>query len=241
MIRDGKRSINRDLDRFLGSIGLSTERNKLSVIGLKNSKSRVLYNGQRFGTADFVSSTRDRGSKERMRAGVEMAKGFYRVPDDHDDEADIIELENFRMLNNGQKGSLPKRTGGLALRFGGYRGKAKKNVSFAEDGDRSRVFVSTRETKSNEDGSVDEEEELVDNLSRRIQKIAAVSKENGDDDQDAYSEGEESSQTSSVDENSKRGSKAEGNHQGGDVDFVFSAPMPLKMESGADLMKTRKA
>lgn len=126
-----------------------------------------------------------------------------------------------------------ERSGGLAI-------KCKKNVSFFEDEDLSRVFVSTHEPYS----SGDEEEKLVEDLRRRVQKFDVISNENVNDDQgdnqEAYSDDEESSQISIGEENLKRGLRAEGSYEGDDVDFVFSAPMPVKMESRADLTKTQK-
>lgn len=234
MIRDGKRSVSNDLDRFLGSIGLSIRKNKLSTIGLKSLKTRILYNGGQNVTSDFVSFGRDeRGSKERTRAHVELASELYHVlNDDHDDKSRIIELENFRVLNNGKINSLPKRDEV-------NQGKAKKKVTFARNGDRSGLFVSPNKHNSGEDDdSVDEE--LVNNFHRRIQKIAVVSNENGDGDQEAYSEDEESSQTSNGEGNSKRVTRDEGDYEGDDVDFVISAPMAVKMEPRAVLAKTQR-
>lgn len=69
------------------------KKNRLSGTGLKNSKVRVLYNGQQIDAGRNV-----RGSKDRTRAHVESTNEFF-----HDGEARIIELENFCILNNGKK------------------------------------------------------------------------------------------------------------------------------------------
>ncbi|KAI8020409.1 hypothetical protein LOK49_LG04G03432 [Camellia lanceoleosa] len=256
MIRDGKRSIRIDIIRFIEFIdGVSKKRSEISSIDLKNArfgrtgnKSRVLYGGQKISIADFREMAGDeRVLVEKLRGRVEKIHGFSRVSeDDYDEEEEGIELENPRIFINGNVCASHNREGGLVKRQGGVQPKVKKNVSFADNGNVSRVFLSTHEPIStgdtnSSDGSVsiDEERELVDNLCREVEEIRGLSNGSQDDDEAHTEDGSERNPRRNL--GAEENYEISGHHEGENGNFVFSAPLPVKMESKADLMKKRKA
>ncbi|PSR87711.1 BAG family molecular chaperone regulator 8 like [Actinidia chinensis var. chinensis] len=242
MIRDGKRSISRDLIRFLEFIdGVSVKRNRVSTIALKSvrlgatgNKSRVFYSGQKIGAANFVDFAGDeRELMEKQRNRGEKIRGIYRVNEDDDEEG--IEIENPRISINGMMASSHNRNGGLVKRHGGDQATVKKTVRFAENGNVSRVSITTHDPSSSEEdgsGSIDDERGLVDTLCREVQEIGGFSKGSENDDEEAHTEDGESAETNKF--------EIRGQYVDDDGDFVFSAPLPVKMESRTDLVKNRK-
>uniref|UniRef100_A0A5B7BL47 BAG family molecular chaperone regulator 8, chloroplastic n=1 Tax=Davidia involucrata TaxID=16924 RepID=A0A5B7BL47_DAVIN len=258
MIRDGKRSISRELIRFIEFVdGVYVKRNELSSRRVQNercigtgNKSRVLYSGHRMGNAECGDlDGYERNLMEKLRGRVEKIHGLSRVSEDDDDEGDLG-LEKPSISNNGRFGFSQNRNGGLVKRSGGVQAKVKKRVSFAEDGDVSR---STHEPISSGDvngsdgsGSIDDEIELVDNFCKEIEEIGGFAKETEDDEEGNIEDGG-SSQISDGERNPRSDLRAEGNYeirgqyQGQNGNFVFSAPLPVQMESRADLLKKKKA
>ncbi|KAA8547928.1 hypothetical protein F0562_004357 [Nyssa sinensis] len=254
MIRDGKRSVSRELIRFIEFIdGVSVKKKELSSRRGKNerwtgtgNKSRVLYSGHRMGNAECGDLDGDeRNLMEKLRGRVEKLQGLSRVLED-DDEGDVG-LENPNIPNNGRFGFSQNRSGGLVERSGGVQAKVKKSVSFADNGDVSRVFRSSHEPISSGDvnsrdgcGSIDDERELVDNLCKEIEEIGSFAKETEDDDEEGNMEDGGSSQINDGERNPRT---AEGNYEirGQNGNFAFSAPLPVQMESRADLLKKKKA
>lgn len=238
MIRDGKRSISKDIIRFMEFIdGVTVKRTEISSIALKNvrygrtggSKIRVMYGDER------VLGERSGKKIHGFSMGYE---------DDHDDE-EGIEVENPRIPVNGKGGYSRNKNGG----FEKIPAKVKKNVSFAENGNVYRVFASAREPISNGDnsssegsGSGDDEREIVDNLRRGVEEIRVLSK----GDEEAHSEDGGSPHSSDGGRNRRRNLRDEdsyelvGHYQGENEEFTFST-IPVKMESGADLMKKRNS
>lgn len=233
MIRDGKRSIRIDIIRFIEFIdGVSKKRSEISSIELKNArfgrtgnKSRVLYGGQKISTADFREMAGDeRVLVEKLRGRVEKIHGFSRVSeDDYDEEEEGIELENPRIFINGNVSASHNREGGLVKRQGGVQPKVKKNVSFADNGN-----VSSGDTNSS-DGSVsiDEERELVDNLCREVEAIRGLSNGSQDDDEAHTEDGSEINPRRNL--GAEENYEISGHYEGENGNFVFSAPLPVKM------------
>ncbi|XP_059670414.1 BAG family molecular chaperone regulator 8, chloroplastic [Cornus florida] len=252
MIRDGKRSISRELIRFIEFIdGVSSRRKELSSRATKNvrfvgngNKSRVSYNGHRMGNADCGDmGGNERELKEKLRVLTEKINGFSEISEE-DDEEDVG-LENPNVSINGKVGFPQNRNG--------IQPKAKKNVRFAENGNVYRVFKDTHEPISSGDvnssdgsGSIDDERELVDNLCREVEEIGGFAKEIEDEEEGIMDDGG-SSINMDGERNPRRSLRAEGNyeingqHQGQNGNFTFSAPLPVKMESKADLIKKNKS
>ena len=241
MIRDGKRSISRDLIRFLEFIdGVSVKRNRVSTIALKSvrlggtgNKARFFYSGQQIAAANFVDFAGDeRELVEKQRNRGDKIRGISRVYEDDDGAG--IEIGNPKISINGMMGSNRNRNGGLVKRHDGDQAKVKKTVSFADNGNVSRVSITTHDPSSSEDGSdlIDDERELVDTLCREVQEIGGFSKGYENDDEEAHTENGESPETNKF--------EIRGQYVDDDGDFVFSAPLPVKMESRTDLVKNRK-
>ena len=244
MIRDGKRSVTRELVQFLDFIdGVSARRHRLrnkpswnTRTGQNASKSRVL-------TGRVDSNCRDSGADrremmEKLRDRVEKIRGFSRVLEK--DEEDV-ELEGFQHLSDDEenpsisiieKGRVSEARKGILVKRKELQPRVKKNVSFAKNGNLFSVSGSTHEPVSAED-----DPELVENLSGELQKEIG-----GDDDDDdgGDTESRGSSQTSDIERNPISYLGTEDGHEVEHGNFVFAAPLPLKMESRTDLRKKIK-
>ncbi|PSS30496.1 BAG family molecular chaperone regulator 8 like [Actinidia chinensis var. chinensis] len=242
MIRHGKRSISRDLIRFLEFIdGVSVKRNRVSSIASHNvrlggtgNKSRVFYSDQKIGAANFVDFAGDeRELMEKQRNRGEKIRGISRACEEEEYE-EGIEIGNPRISINGMMGSSHNRNGGLVKRHGGNHAKVKKTVSFAENGNVSRVSITTQEPNLSEDGSgsIDDKRELVDTLCREVQEIGCFSKGSENDDEEARTENGVSPETNKF--------EFRGPYVNDDGEFAFLSPLPVKMESRTDLVKKQK-
>ncbi|KAL8124661.1 BAG family molecular chaperone regulator 8, chloroplastic [Apium graveolens] len=250
MIRDAKRSINKELIRFMDYLDeLSVKRHQLSTrvvknlrIGVSGTKSRGFSSDQR-GSSSEARGLREDGERElleKLRKRVEKMEGARAF--EEDEELDNVEDENSRLYVNGKRGVERVRNGVLMKRQAGAPSKAKKSVRFAENGNVYMVYkgsngpVSFVECHSNDGSdSVDAEE-----MGREIEEIGT-----GDDEE----EDEESPQISDDDDGreSRRNVVAESDNESSghepieneDGSFVFSAPLPVKMEPRADLMNKK--
>lgn len=251
MIRDAKRSINKELIRFMDYLDeLSVKRNQLSTrvvknlrIGVSGTKSRGFSSDQR-GSGSETRGPREDGERElleKLRKRVEKMEGYSRASEE-DEEEDNVEDEDSRLYVNGKRVVEQVRNGVLMKRQAGAPSKAKKSVRFAENGNVYMVYkgsngpVSFVECHSNDGSdSVDAEE-----MGREIEEIG-----NGEDEE----EDEESPQISDDDDgrDPRRNVVAESDNESSghepieneDGTFVFSAPLPVKMEPRADLMNKK--
>lgn len=255
MIRDGKRAISRDLVRFLDVIdGVSVKRLELSTKAVKNvrfvqdrNKSRVLgSNCKVFGDRD------QRETMEKLRDQVQNIRGYARVSDNDEEE---VELEGFHhgsddeqfagLSNYGNNGGSQIRNG-ILLKRHGVQSRVKKCVSFAENGNAARVFASRNGAASfNGVPRNDDHRELMESLCRNVEEIETFTKETEDDEETQIESGG-SDQTSDSEENPRTNSGAEGNsaidghYQGQNENLIFSAPVPVKMESRAELIQKER-
>ncbi|CAK9186035.1 unnamed protein product [Ilex paraguariensis] len=258
MIRNGKKKIRRELIRFVELIdGVSVKRNELSSRLVKDArwlgsdnKSRVLYGDYRGGAVDCKDLGRDkRVLLEKIRGQVEKIHGFSRVSEEEDEKD--MELENPSIFRHRNCGVLQHSRGGLVNRHDGVEAKVKKSVSFAENGNVYKVYRSSNEPDSLEDcnssdgsDSIDAERELVNNLGREIEELRVSSKET-EDDEETHTEDRESSQISDGERDPEKDLKTGGKYEprsyrDEDGGFVFSAPLPVKMETRAGLVNKRK-
>ncbi|KAF5735581.1 BAG family molecular chaperone regulator 8 chloroplastic [Tripterygium wilfordii] len=224
MIRDGKRSVSRELVRFLEFVdGFAVKRHAVSFQSRKGVKlvhkvtksSNLRKPNSDSGQSDkkeIIDNLRERIEKisnvtrvcENDLEEVEF-DGFQQVVDEDDHDHDY---ENSRPTINGKSG-IPKTRDGILILRNGNQPRVRKSVSFPENGSLSRVFGNACEPVSggegiSADGSVStDEEEAVDNKAHM---------ENG-------------------------GSP----HSNGGVNFTFSAPAPVRMDSRVDLLNKRKA
>ncbi|KAE8659489.1 FAR1-related sequence 5 [Hibiscus syriacus] len=221
MIRDGKRSVSRDLIQFLEYIdGLALKRNKLLYKNAKNM--RIL----RSSCGEVMEKLR---KLERFSSNEEGD--------------DVVELEGFHQGING--GEYQNKNAGVLVKRQGIRPKVNKTVRFAENGNVYRIISNENDVSSSGDGSLTDEcvssddhgdimENLVDESEDLVANLEVMNLNDG-----------ESLQSSDREKNSRRNlskqAKTEtgGNYQIQGGDFVFSAPLPLKMESKADPVKKK--
>ncbi|KAK4383960.1 hypothetical protein Sango_3104100 [Sesamum angolense] len=256
MIRDGKSSISRELNRFLDSIqGFCVERRVLgSGVNLRyrgnDLKSRVSspqrkLDNVKCGDLKRVNVEKLRGLVERIDKLAEelmSSKVKYQVPNN-----------DSLIRKHGVSGH---SSGGLVKEHSRVQPKVKKNVSFVENGKVYRVTRRNHKPFLEEycDGSIDRdnlvdgEKELEDDLCREIEEIGLSSRvaEGDDDDLEVHSENEGSLPSSDGEKNPRNCSKSKGNSerkrhdQVGTDDFIFHAPLPTKMEIRGDSVDKKK-
>ncbi|KAF7136409.1 hypothetical protein RHSIM_Rhsim08G0074100 [Rhododendron simsii] len=246
MIRDGKRSIIREIIRFMELIDeVAVKRCEISSLALKNTiyrrtggnKIRVIYTDERV------------LGEKKLGGRVEKIHGFSGDSDYDRDDEEGIEVENPRIPVNGKAGYSHNRNGGFVK----TPAKVKKSVSFAENGNVYKVFATTRKPVSRGDtnssdgsDSADNEIEILDNLCRGVEEIKVLPKGN-EADEEVNSEDGGSPHSSDGGRNPRRNLRDEdsyeviGHYQGENEEFTFSTPHPVKMESRADLVKNRKS
>ncbi|KAK3212475.1 hypothetical protein Dsin_017181 [Dipteronia sinensis] len=231
MVRDGKRSISIDLVKFLEFVdGFAVRRHEVSfkaaknvrIVGASNNKTRAF--GSNYGDVG-----RDQSEiMENLRDRIEKINRFFRVSKGEDED---VELEGFHQLtDDDEEEENPRvsrnRNGVLVERHGVAQPRVKKSVSFAENGNVIKVFGNDY-NNSSERSSSEDDGQVVENLCE-VKAIKASSKVSEDGEEDYLDDSE--AQYEIV-----------GNHKCQNGQFVFSAPLPAKMESRADLMKKRKA
>ncbi|KAF5748943.1 BAG family molecular chaperone regulator 8 chloroplastic [Tripterygium wilfordii] len=185
MIRDGKRSVSRELVRFLEFVdGFTVKRHAVSfqsrkAVKLVRKGTKSSYLGKPNGKniqvdkKEMIDNLRERIVKirdftrvfENDEEEVEF-EGFQQVIDEEDDDHDN---ENSRPTINGKSG-IPKTRNGILILRNGNQSSMKKSVSFAENGSLSRVFGNACKTVSSGVGistggrvSSDDHEEAAEN------------------------------------------------------------------------------
>nr|KJB32965.1 hypothetical protein B456_006G0116001 [Gossypium raimondii] len=272
MIRDGKRSVSKDLIQFLEYVdGLVLKRHKLLYKNAKNI--RVLRNGS---SKPKVLRSKSGEVMEKLRDRVEKLERFSTIEEGND----VVELEGFhqgideaenknknkngelllkrqgiqpkvkkavsftengnvyRIISNGDevsssgdeaenKNKNENKNGELLLKRQGIQPKVKKTVSFAENGNVYRIISNGDEVSSSGDGSLTDE--------------SVSSDERGDTTENLVKESEDLVENleEAINLNKQARSNSVEDYQIQGDDFVFSAPLPVKMESKADLMKKR--
>ncbi|KAK6155034.1 hypothetical protein DH2020_009282 [Rehmannia glutinosa] len=251
MIRDGKISVRRELSNFFDFIdGFYLERRGVSNgVNMRyergNVKFRVPNGGKKVGNVKCgglksVNMEKLRGLAERIDKLAEELD---------EEEIEVIEIPNVSTKKHGDSGN---KTGGLVKRLGGVQPKVKKSVSFADNGKVYRVLRRNSEPilDENDDDSIDRVRDLEDDLCREVEEIGVTSKEADDDDDDEEVEAQSEnggSMNSSDGERDVRSHPRNGvnferkmYNQGGADKIAYSAPLPLKMETRADVIDKRK-
>ncbi|KAL6135549.1 hypothetical protein ACLB2K_067776 [Fragaria x ananassa] len=188
IVRDGRRSISRDLVRFLEFIErIVVKRQAICLKPVKNVRSNVRPNVR---NVQNVSKSRGLGSKcgdlgkdQRVRIGklrerIEKIRGFARVSENEEED---VELEGFQHVSDDDEESGGQYENGAAVKGCGFQPKVKKSVSFAENENVFRVFSNIDGTVSSEDGSdsSDDHGERVGNCSEGQYENGAVVKRCG--------------------------------------------------------------
>lgn len=250
IVRDGKRSISRDLVLFLEFIdGVVMKRHGLSLKAVKKARFGQNVNKSRVLPTKCDDLGRDqREMIGKLRDRIEKIRGFARVSEN--DEEDV-ELEGFQHVSDEDEENLMTRfKNGVLVKRHGLQPKVKKNVSFAENGNVYRVFSNSDEPVSSGDGSdsSDDHGELVENLRSEVEDVKGFAQETEDDDE-AHTENDGSPQASDGERNprARMTQRREDIYEtkvhdlGQNGYLLFSAPLPVKMESKADIIKRNKA
>ncbi|KAK8278014.1 hypothetical protein V6Z12_D09G011300 [Gossypium hirsutum] len=219
MIRDGKRSVSKDLIQFLEYVdGLVLKRNKLLYKNAKNI--RVLRNGS---SKPKVLRSKSGEVMEKLRDRVEKLERFSTIEEGND----VVELEGFHQGIDEAENKNKNKNGELLLKRQGIQPKVKKTVSFAENGNVYRIISNGDEVSSSGDGSLTDESVSNDERGDTMENLVKESEDLVENLEEAMNLNKEA-RSNSVEDYQIQGH-----------DFVFSAPLPVKMESKADLMKKR--
>ncbi|XP_047334804.1 BAG family molecular chaperone regulator 8, chloroplastic [Impatiens glandulifera] len=159
MIRDGKRSINRDLIRFMDLIDRVCFKR---VVRSTTQHHRGNNNSRVYSRVDAGKLSEDgRELRGRSNGPADKTRRFV----GGDEEGCDFDI-----------GDHPVK--GLLKRVGGGESKVKKTVTFADDnGKLYRATIIPRETNSSGEEDDDDEIELVDNLDRKLEAIEGGSEE----------------------------------------------------------------
>ncbi|CAH9092553.1 unnamed protein product [Cuscuta epithymum] len=213
MIRDGKKSISRELVKLIELIdGISVEKYGHPNRVLKNVKRSSSNNRSKFHILHEM---------EKMESIINKYIDLRKSVEEEDDE-----FENPRI-------SVIKKSGILQTgkRDGEFQSKANKVVTFADDGHNVRIL---KPSISREDSyrMVDANEELVGNLCRRVEDLGVALTEVDDGEAQESSDSETEHNCSSIKEDGKFEKKRV--DHGGKGGFFFSPPLPVKMEGRVD-------
>lgn len=251
MIREGKSSIRRELNKFLDFIdGFYMERQVISsgvnVTCARNSvKYRSAHHERKMGNAKCGGSKSD--NSEKLREIVERIDKLAEELDEG--ESKIIESPNVK--KHGVSGS---KNGGLVKQLRGVQPKVKKSVTFSDTGKVYRVFRRNPEPVLDEDYdndfdmgiSVNARRDIEDDLCRKVEEIGVALKEAKDDNVEEADSENGGSVSSSDDEKDSRGylrsednfeRKMYNQYEAGN--FACSAPLPLRMETRTDIIDKR--
>lgn len=240
MIRNGKSTLSRELHTFLDFIEGACVQTRITEVTVKqdgdNVRSRVLNSAKKRGNAEPGRS---------KRINVEKLKGLVERIDRLSEQLQEEQCQEFENPKDEfvmkKYGASPTSGGGGLVKqlHGGVGPKVKKNVSFAENGNVYRVL--RRESQpyleecsngnidkddTDDDDGDEEEQELVDDLCRELEEIGVSLKEDVEDGSSSSENGEKNSTHSSKGGGSS-GAKLDQDDSG---EFMFSAPLPAKME-----------
>lgn len=234
MIRNGKSTLKGELHKFLDFIEGACVQSRIMEVSVKQSgdnvRSRVSNSEKKRGNAES-------GSLKRIN--VEKLKGLVERIDRLAEELDEEQCQEFENPKDEfvttKFGASPNSSGGGLVKqiHGGFRPKVKKSVSFAENGNvyrvlrrESRPFLEDCSNDSIDKDDIDdddEEQELVDDLSQELDELRVSSKEDVEEGSSSSENGERHSSK----DGGTFGTKLDQDDSG---DFVFSAPLPAKME-----------
>ncbi|WCJ25629.1 BAG family molecular chaperone regulator 8 chloroplastic [Euphorbia peplus] len=259
MIRDGKRSISGNIVRFLEYIdAITVKKHERVCKAVKNVRFVRSSSKPRALNSNGHLSVPQKELVKKLSERVEKIRGFSRVFDN--DEEDV-ELEGFQELIDDdeeeeeyqtvlidRKHINSKSKNGVLVKSTCGKPRLKKSVSFAENGDLCRIFSDPPEPVLNGDGSLSDEsdyeddEEHGDHIETEERKGMSEDAKNDEVYQD---EKGAPSHISNGERRAARNPRSDycemiSYDQDEDGRLVFSPPVPLKMESRADLMQKRK-
>ncbi|XP_065855743.1 BAG family molecular chaperone regulator 8, chloroplastic [Euphorbia lathyris] len=265
MIRDGKRSISGNIVRFLEYIdAITVKRHERSCKPVKNVRFVRNSNTSRALNSNGHFSVPQKELVEKLSERVEKIRGFSRVFDNDEEDVELEGFQEFiddddndeeekpeyhRVLVDGKHNNSKIKNGVLVKNTDG-KPRVKKTVSFADNEDLCRIFSDPPEPVSNGDGSVSDGSNSIDDHVEHMDYNEIEEQRKGTSDNakndEVYQEQKAASSHTSNGERSGarnlRGGYSEmiSIQQNEDGRLVFSPPVPVKMESRADLMQKRK-
>ncbi|XP_028796587.1 LOW QUALITY PROTEIN: BAG family molecular chaperone regulator 8, chloroplastic [Neltuma alba] len=258
MVRDGKGSISRDLGHFLDSIeGVAVKKHLRLVKATKNArfgqnldKSRVLN------SKHGVLGRDQRRLLENLRGRVDRISRLCKLSAKEEGDVKsegslhIIDDTTMMMIDDDPSIVIRRRTGASPTNNGVFvqrqeiqrQPRTKKSVSFAESGSVSKIYSNTCEPALSEDAtcldgssSSDEQEEILENIRSEVEDVLDSSR-GAEVDEEAILDNGGSAQSSDGEKSSKRHLKNDCKNEG---KVIFTAPLPLKMETRGDLTKSK--
>ncbi|KAI3699702.1 hypothetical protein L2E82_44159 [Cichorium intybus] len=245
MIRDGKRSISRELIRFMELIDeISTESRVISVKNIRLSKdgnqSVILqreHKTRASGSRALGDGNDERKIYENLKNQTKKSNRVSSIPK--------VEEEKFESENPRKHGVSQDRIGALLK----SQLKAKKNVSFDEKGNVYRI-INTKHSPVSSD-----ESESSNGDDEQVEEIGVSSKEPEVEEEDSseMSENEmdprknlrtrtdHTTNKNHPDEEGEEDEDEEEEEEEDDDSFVFSAPLPAKMEYRVDSVNKKQS
>lgn len=248
MIRSGRRSISVELFGFLKFLDeVLVKRHQISARSVKNA--RFSQNGRKNGV--FI---------EKLRGAGKEGLGFSSVFENGDEDG-VEELLKFHpavvneqypsVFGHGKLGFGHARNKAFVRNMPGNQTRVKKFMSFADDVNLPRILNAANQPFSNRDVCAEDGEELVrDHCKEEAEEesgsLSRWAEEEEDDDDEGNLENGGSAPDSNDDWNprrtnlsTKRSDNVFGWHNQDD-EFMFSAPLPLKMDSRTNLVNKRQ-
>ncbi|KAF7803050.1 BAG family molecular chaperone regulator 8, chloroplastic [Senna tora] len=249
MIRDGKGSISRDLLRFLDSLeGIAVKKHLRLVKTMKNVRYGQNINKPRVLNPKHGNLGHDqRKVLENLKGRVEKISQLCKLSANDEEQA----LSERILLVANDDDDDDDDDGGPSIVISRKNGvpttkiqpKVKKSVSFAESGNVSKIYCNTYEPEQSlsevvtcldGDSSSDEQEEVLENIRNEVEDVMDSSRGAEDDEEAIPGDVGSAHNSSDGERNSRRHPKKDGKNEG---KLVFSAPLPLKMETRDELMK----
>ncbi|KAI3953765.1 hypothetical protein MKW98_017589 [Papaver atlanticum] len=254
MIRDGKRSISRDLVRFLEFIdSITVKRQQISSKSMEDVRIQT-GNNQEFRVC------RDQGGSRKVLDKLnQRIQNCYRVIDDEtatddeeeeEEEEEQGEVEDLHHPVDDEQENSRNPNYGILVKRPNVSVKSKKNVKFADD--EQNVFVCSSGSQDSDSdvvsigGGGNDQRQFVESLSRNAEEIVGCysSKVSEDDDDEGASQssnGSEGSPREYVKTEVMNNNGSNKQFSNGNGNFLFSPPMPVTMEPKIDdLMSRRK-
>ncbi|CAJ1831596.1 unnamed protein product [Sphenostylis stenocarpa] len=246
MIVDGKRSISRDLVRFLDAIEEVALKNHVFYV----REAKTVKSGKK------VQKPRNAGDDERskllqnLRGRVEKLSRLCKVSTNDEEDSECVEGIHDDGVTNvliGGSNEMSPNKNGVFLRKQGVQPGVKKSVRFAENGNIYEVYSGDVRCSDGSCSSSDEQGEVLENVSGAVEDDGIDSYLGAEDDVVVLMVGSGGSPRSSDD--GERGSTRVLENEGRNVGeeqlhanqekLLFSAPLPLKMENRSGVKKSK--
>ncbi|KAK7295433.1 hypothetical protein RJT34_18342 [Clitoria ternatea] len=250
MIVDGKRSISRDLVRFLDSIEeAALKRHVLYVRAANTSRS-----GQKVHRPRSSDDDEKRKLLQNLRSRVEKLSKLCKVSANGEEEGSESEEGNIihdsddngvtNVLIGRRDGVVSTNKNGGFVHRQGVQPRVKKSVKFAENGNIYEVY-SGDVACSDGSATSDEQGDDLENVGCVVEDVVDSSQDAEDDEEDLVVDGGGSPHSIDGGErNSRRVLRNEGRNvvkeqlQAQQERLLFSAPLPVKMENRTGMKKS---